>query len=295
MWLVVHCRKGFHYVVKANEQLIQILKEWGPNKIVDIDNAASRIALDTIGRAGFNKDFGATQNMNDTSINRAFELMTAGRSLSWLAAFLTHISVHFRLLLIHSMTMISEYLNLTDVIGNLDCNNSGRWHLLNIFYTSLLTWHVLTSLFEVLASSVKQGQSIKSQCVRDKVWHHALVQTCTSYLKSELCNAWPWKLKTSLLSSSVHLSGPYQNMLRYIGKLASTALESELVVHCSNVCRPDLIFFGSPFTVLPSEKSQSAYGHCCFSYKPEFYSGYRSLNCWNMITADSGCKCSSCL
>ena len=75
-----HCRQGFHYVVKANEQLISILKGWGPDKEVDIDNAASRIALDVIGRVGFNKDFGATQNMNDSSINRAFELMTAGNA-----------------------------------------------------------------------------------------------------------------------------------------------------------------------------------------------------------------------
>lgn len=68
--------------MKANEQLINILKAWGPDKEVDIDNAASRIALDVIGRVGFNKDFGATQNMNDSSINRAFELMTAGNTSS---------------------------------------------------------------------------------------------------------------------------------------------------------------------------------------------------------------------
>ena len=77
----IYCRQGLHYVVKANEQLISILKAWGPEKEVDIDNAASRIALDVIGRVGFNKDFGATQNMNDSSINRAFELMTAGNAL----------------------------------------------------------------------------------------------------------------------------------------------------------------------------------------------------------------------
>lgn len=75
------CRRGFHYVVHANEQLISILRARGPQKPVDIDNAASRITLDVIGRVGFDKDFGATQSLDDSSINRAFDLMTAGGHL----------------------------------------------------------------------------------------------------------------------------------------------------------------------------------------------------------------------
>ena len=73
------CRKGFHHVVHANNQLIEILKTRGPGTAVDIDNAASRITLDVIGRVGFDKDFHATETLDDTKINRAFDLMTAGK------------------------------------------------------------------------------------------------------------------------------------------------------------------------------------------------------------------------
>lgn len=65
-------------MVHANQQLIAILKARGPAAAVDIDNAASRITLDVIGRVGFDKDFGATQSLDDSSTNRAFDLMTAG-------------------------------------------------------------------------------------------------------------------------------------------------------------------------------------------------------------------------
>lgn len=71
-------RNGFHYVVHANQQLINILRAKGQDAVVDLDNAASRITLDVIGRVGFDKDFGATQSLDDSSINRAFDLMTAG-------------------------------------------------------------------------------------------------------------------------------------------------------------------------------------------------------------------------
>ena len=75
-------RRGFHHVVHANNQLIDILKARGPSAVVDMDNAASRITLDVIGRVGFDKDFHATQSLDDDTVNRAFDLMTAGEQAS---------------------------------------------------------------------------------------------------------------------------------------------------------------------------------------------------------------------
>lgn len=63
----------------ANNQLIEILRARGPGAIVDMDNAASRITLDVIGRVGFDKDFHATESLDDDKTNRAFDLMTAGK------------------------------------------------------------------------------------------------------------------------------------------------------------------------------------------------------------------------
>lgn len=65
-------------MVHANNQLIDILKARGPDAVVDMDNAASRITLDVIGMVGFQKDFHATESLDDESTNRAFDLMTAG-------------------------------------------------------------------------------------------------------------------------------------------------------------------------------------------------------------------------
>lgn len=67
-------------MVHANNQLIKILKARGPEAAIDMDNAASRVTLDVIGRVGFDKDFHATQNLNDAVTNRAFDLMTAGKN-----------------------------------------------------------------------------------------------------------------------------------------------------------------------------------------------------------------------
>ena len=67
-------------MVHANNQLIAILKARGSGAVVDIDNAASRITLDVIGRVGFDKDFHATETLDDSKINRAFDLMSAGRA-----------------------------------------------------------------------------------------------------------------------------------------------------------------------------------------------------------------------
>ena len=76
------CRKGIHYVIHANQQLIRILRARGPTAVVDLDNVAQRVTLDVIGRVGFDKDFGATQSLDDDSTNRAFELMNAGLPLA---------------------------------------------------------------------------------------------------------------------------------------------------------------------------------------------------------------------
>ena len=40
------CRQGFGHVVEAANQLIEILKEKGPEEAVDIDDAAQRVALE---------------------------------------------------------------------------------------------------------------------------------------------------------------------------------------------------------------------------------------------------------
>ena len=67
-------------MVHANNQLIKKLEARGPEVVVDIDNAASRITLDVIGRVGFDKDFRATETLDNIEINRAFDLMTAGKT-----------------------------------------------------------------------------------------------------------------------------------------------------------------------------------------------------------------------
>ena len=71
-------RKGFHHVVNINKRLIAALKAATPAKAVDMDNAAQRITLDVIGRVGFEKDFGATEDLADGRANEAFDLMNAG-------------------------------------------------------------------------------------------------------------------------------------------------------------------------------------------------------------------------
>lgn len=67
-------------MVHANNQLIAILRAKGARRAVDMDNAAQRITLDVIGRVGFDKDFHATESLDDDTTNMAFDLMTAGKS-----------------------------------------------------------------------------------------------------------------------------------------------------------------------------------------------------------------------
>lgn len=40
------CRQGFGYVLEAMDQLVEVLKARGPDKAVDIDNVAQRVALE---------------------------------------------------------------------------------------------------------------------------------------------------------------------------------------------------------------------------------------------------------
>ncbi|KAK9820314.1 hypothetical protein WJX72_008814 [[Myrmecia] bisecta] len=56
-------REGFRHVVEAGQQLRGILLEWGPDRVVDLDNALLREALDVIGRVGFDRDMGATKSL----------------------------------------------------------------------------------------------------------------------------------------------------------------------------------------------------------------------------------------
>lgn len=42
------CRHGFGHVLEAASQLVDILKERGPEKAVDIDDAAQRVALEVM-------------------------------------------------------------------------------------------------------------------------------------------------------------------------------------------------------------------------------------------------------
>ena len=100
-------------MVHANNQLIEILKARGPEAAVDIDNAASRITLDVIGRVGFDKDFHATETLDDTKINRALDLMTAGGSLQCL--FFAQIATQDTLLLwwqANAMTLSVDCMRL---------------------------------------------------------------------------------------------------------------------------------------------------------------------------------------
>ncbi len=42
------CRQGFKHVLEPANQLIEMLKERGPEKAVDIDDAAQRVALEVV-------------------------------------------------------------------------------------------------------------------------------------------------------------------------------------------------------------------------------------------------------
>jgi hypothetical protein len=48
----VQCRKGFEQTLIVLDQLIGVFEAAGPERSVDIDNAAQRESLDVIGRVG---------------------------------------------------------------------------------------------------------------------------------------------------------------------------------------------------------------------------------------------------
>ncbi|KAK9819693.1 hypothetical protein WJX72_001295 [[Myrmecia] bisecta] len=56
-------RQCFRHVVEAGQQVRSVLLEWGPDRVVDIDNVLLREALDVIGRVGFDRDMGATKSL----------------------------------------------------------------------------------------------------------------------------------------------------------------------------------------------------------------------------------------
>lgn len=55
------CRHGFGSVVKFTEQITQLLRDKGPQAVVDVDNVAQRESLDVIGVVGFGKNFETTR------------------------------------------------------------------------------------------------------------------------------------------------------------------------------------------------------------------------------------------
>ncbi|KAK9816727.1 hypothetical protein WJX72_004273 [[Myrmecia] bisecta] len=82
-------RKSFHYVVEAGQQLRRILLDWGPDTVVDIDNALLREAMDVIGRldfdqemdagrVGFDQDMGATAGLMGGPASYNIDVTQAG-------------------------------------------------------------------------------------------------------------------------------------------------------------------------------------------------------------------------
>ncbi|CAL8468775.1 g8316 [Coccomyxa elongata] len=71
-------RQGFRHVLEPANQLIEILRERGPEKAVDIDDAAQRVALEVIGKVGFGKSFNALASLDAPAEQDVFKAMAAG-------------------------------------------------------------------------------------------------------------------------------------------------------------------------------------------------------------------------
>ncbi|EIE22263.1 cytochrome P450 [Coccomyxa subellipsoidea C-169] len=70
-------RQGFGHVVEAANQLIQVLKERGADKAVDIDDAAQRVALEVIGKVGFGKSFNSLASLDAPAEQDVFKALAA--------------------------------------------------------------------------------------------------------------------------------------------------------------------------------------------------------------------------
>ncbi|KAK9915327.1 hypothetical protein WJX75_007673 [Coccomyxa subellipsoidea] len=71
-------RQGFGHVLEATSQLIQVLKQRGPEKAVDIDDAAQRVALEVIGKVGFGKSFNSLASLDAPAEQDVFKALAAG-------------------------------------------------------------------------------------------------------------------------------------------------------------------------------------------------------------------------
>lgn len=77
-------RLGFKHVLSFQQQLVAVLRANGPQKAVDIDNAALRESLDVIGRLGFGMDFNATQSLQGGQASETLNILLCGDSLQTL-------------------------------------------------------------------------------------------------------------------------------------------------------------------------------------------------------------------
>jgi hypothetical protein len=75
------CRNGFPKILKLASQLVDNIKNRGPEADIDINNICMRFSMDVTGLVGFAKDFGTCRTFNDSKTDEVFEVLKAGAPL----------------------------------------------------------------------------------------------------------------------------------------------------------------------------------------------------------------------
>ncbi len=65
-------------MVEVAQRLVQTLKQFGPDRPVNIDEAMERQAMDVIGLVGFGKDFNVTSGLQQDGGDSLFDNLSRG-------------------------------------------------------------------------------------------------------------------------------------------------------------------------------------------------------------------------